>query len=483
MLASLQSPLVISIAAGLLLLVLMYVCRSYSHKIIYRAVRALHSLLRLSARACLRSEQLVKEKNYKIIKVLAESLKERQLERRFMRIEQLVERDLNNYQMLSANINQHLADLDKDYQASAAVPEVPMEWVAAVEAVATLKEDQRNSSAVSKILENMHLTIKQHHKDLLREHRWTISSRHKILNGLQPTWRKLEKKLLQIDGNIAILRRSLRQADQHMEQFESLTSDSSQGVLASMLMRGIAALCFVVVGVIVGWANWQLLQQPLSQVLTQGRLGGLPLSSWVTSMHLAFTMVAATVLFDSLRVTQYFPLMAAMDSRGRRVLITLSGLMLVSLMVIEVVVISAAPEALGLVVNTLSQSVLLGVSVLIPVALALIIIPLEYLLNVVRPVLGGGLQILLHVSALLLRLLGSGLLQLGKITVHLYDLIIFIPLIAENQWRQKYDQEHDVAEITESLTVQEASDNNYSDMSSVNVTALRFGENQKQSKD
>jgi hypothetical protein len=250
-----------------------------------------------------------------------------------------------------------------------------------------------------------------------------------------------------------------------------------------MLMRGIAALCFVVVGVIVGWANWQLLQQPLSQVLTQGRLGGLPLSSWVTSIHLAFTMVAATVLFDSLRVTQYFPLMAAMDSRGRRVLITLSGLMLVSLMVIEVVVISAAPEALGLVVNTLSQSVLLGVSVLIPVALALIIIPLEYLLNVVRPVLGGGLQILLHVSALLLRLLGSGLLQLGKITVHLYDLIIFIPLIAENQWRQKYDQEHDVAEITESLTVQEASDNNYSDMSSVNVTALRFGENQKQSKD
>lgn len=483
MMASLQSPLLISIAAALLLLLLMYVCRSHSHKLIYRSVRALHSLLRLSARACLRSEQRVKEKNYQIIKALAESLKERQLERRFMRIEQLVERDLNNYQLLSANINLHLAELDKDYQASAAVPEVPMEWLAAVEAVATLKEDQRNSSAVSKILENMHQTVKQHHKDLLREHRWTVSSRHKILSNLQPRWRKLEKKLLQIDGNIAILRRNLLQADQHMEQFENLTSNSSQGVLASMLVRGVAALCFVIVGVVAGWVNWQLLQQPLMQILDQGQLGGLPLASWITSLHLALTIVAATVLLDSLRVTHYFPLMVAAGSRGRQILISLSGLMLVVLMAVEIAAVLAVPEALGLAANTFSQTVLLSVSVLIPMALALIMIPLEYLLNVIRPVLGGGVQVLLHAGSLLLRLLGSSVLQLGKMAIHLYDLIIFIPLAAENHWRKKYDQQQEVTELTDSLAIQEPSDNNYSDMNSVNVTALRFGENQKKLKD
>ncbi len=461
-------PTLSLIAFILLSLLLMYFVRSHAHKLIARLARLLHSQLRLLSRACLRSAQRIRLRNHEVTKALAESLMERQLERRFMRIEKLVERDLANYQQLSAEINRQLVTIDEDYAASANVPEVSPEWVSAVEAIANLQGDDRNTEVMGKILDDMHQTVKQHQRDALREHRWTVSARHKVLSKLQPRWRKLSKLLQNIDNNIDVLRQRLRQVDQHMGQFEMLTAGSGQGIMSSMLMRFISSLCFVLVGIGAAWINWQLINQPLQELLPARQLDGISLAAVVAGLHIAITIVAATLISESLRITHLFPLVSAMTRRGRQTMMAIGASLLVALIGVEIMALLGAPIANAATQMTgVSQVLLVVIGLVMPLVLSMVMLPMEYLLHTVRPVVGSGLQILAHISALLLRLIASLTLQAGALLVSLYDLVIFLPLRVERELTLRAQRSSD--------DKQNQSEDNSSEVEAINVTTLKFG--------
>ena len=466
-------PQLAMIATPLLALLLMYLLRAQAHALISRFARLLHSQLRLAAQACIQSGQRIRLRNHEVTKALAEALMERQLERRFMRIEQLVERDLDNYQKLAAQINRQLVAIDEDYETSSEVPDASPEWITAVEAIAGLQGTERNSEVMNKILGDIHDTVKQHQREAMREHRWTISARHKVLSGLRPQWRKLAKLLGHIDHNIDILRQRLRQVDRHMGQFEMLTAGSGQGIMSSMLMRFVIALCFVMVGLGAAWINMQLLQEPLTEIMSQRQVGGFMLAELVALLHIAITLVAATMISESLRITHFFPLIGAMTKHGRLTLIWVGSSLLLLLATIEVLALigtSVATTATQL--SGVSQWVLVVLGIVMPVMLSLIVIPLEYLLHTVRPVVGSAIQVSLHMSALLLRLTASLALNLGKFTVHCYDLAIFLPLRLEDYWRARQQGKQD------SVTVEQPAETARPE-EGVNVTSLRFGASER----
>lgn len=466
-------PLYAVILLPLLTLMLMYLIRAQSHALILRIAKILHGQLRLLARSCLFAAQRIRLRNHEVTKALAESLIERQLERRFMRIETLVERDLANYQKLSTDINARLAVMDGDYEESTLVPDVSPEWVAAVERIASLKGEDRNNVVMGKILEDMHATVQQHQRDAMREHRWTVSARHKVLSGLRPQWRKLSKLLEHIDHNIDVLRQRLRLIDKQMGQFEMLTTGSGQGIMSSMLMRFIIALCFVLVGVGAAWVNMQLLQEPLAEVFAQRQIGGLPLAEMVALLHVGITLLAATMISESLRITHLLPLMGAMSKRGRNVLLSVGSGLLLLLASIEALGLLGASAATASVVaetaelSGISQGILVILGVIMPLVLALVVIPLEYLLHTVRPILGGAVHMLMHFSSLILRLLAGFVLQVGRFTVSCYDVVIFLPIWIE-AYRNKRAATTVVVETAATETAEEAVD-------SRNVTAIRFG--------
>lgn len=478
-------PLISLISIPLLTLLLMYLVRAQAHGLVLRCAKTLHGMLRLASRACLHSEHRIRLRNHEVTKALAEALMERQLERRFMRIEKLVERDLANYQILAADINQQLATIDEDYESSAEVPSASPDWIAAVEAIAALKGGERNSEVMSKILAEMHGTVQEHQREVMREHRWSVSARHRVLSGLRQHWRKLSRLLEQIDNNVAALRQRLHQVDMHMSQFEMVTAGSAQGIMASMFMRFVTALCFVMVGVGAVWVNLQLMQAPIAEVLAQRQIGGLPLAAMVAGLHIAITLVAATMISESLRITHLFPLMAAMTKRGRISMIwvgtgllvllatiealALAGIPLVTASVGGVADIAVAESAVGPQLAGASQLVLIALGIIMPVILALVVIPLEYLLHTVRPVMGSLLRVMLHVAALVLRLVGSFALNLGKFTNHCYDVVIFVPLALERDWVARRARKAAAAQVE--LPAQRP------ELESVNVTALRFGSN------
>ncbi|MFA7553481.1 MAG: hypothetical protein WCY88_04455 [Spongiibacteraceae bacterium] len=458
-------PLVSLITVPVLTLVLMFFIRSQAHQLILRSAKLLNNQFRLASKACLRSAQRIRLRNHEVTRALAESLMERQLERRFMRIEKIVERDLSSYQQLSAQINQQLTVIEEDYAESALIPEVSPQWVTAVEAISCLNDDSRNTEVISKILEDMHATVQQHQRDALREHRWTVAARHKVLSGLRQQWRKLSKMLQHIDTNIEALRQRLVQVDQHMGQFEMLTVGSGQGIMSSMLMRFISSLCFVIVGLGAAWINWRLLNEPLLALLPNWQMEGIPLASVVAGLHIAMTLVAATLISESLRITHLFPLVSAMTRRGRQTIIFTAGSLLFALIALEALALSGAPiVAASGDMPGVSQLLIVGLGVVMPLMLSLVMIPMEYMLHSCRPVAGSLLQLLCHGLGLCLRLLGSLALHGGKLLVHGYDLIIFIPLRIEQSWQQRKNQQATGAVLKPTPA----------DVESANVTALKF---------
>lgn len=427
-----EYPIVSLLAVAVLVLIIMVLIRIQAHQLIRIGSRLIYNQLRLISRASLQTAQRIRLRNHEVTKALAEALMERQLERRFMRIEKLVERDLSSYQKLAASINRQLTAIGEDYAKSAQVPEVSPEWVSAVEAIATMKEEPRNSEVISKILDDMHSTIQQHQRDALREQRWTVTARHKVLSRLHPQWRKLAKMLQRIDNNIEVLRYRLRQVDQHMGQFEMLTAGSGKGIMSSMLMRFVSSLCFVMVGVAAAWINWHLLHQPLVDLLPAKPLGELSLAGVVASLHIGMTIIAATLITESFRITHLFPLVAAMTRRGRHTMIFTGSVLLAALTIMEALALFGAPVTMASVVNLgVSDLLLVVLGVVMPLMLSMVMIPMEYMLNTVRPVLGSLTQQLLHAMALLLRLAASLVLHGGKLLIQVYDLVIFVPLLIQ----------------------------------------------------
>lgn len=464
-------PLWVLIAGAVVLLSVMFLARQQAHQLILRLARALHSQLRLMSRACLFAAQRIRLRNHEVIKALAEALLERQLERRFLRIEKLVERDLNSYQQLAAEINAHLANMDEDYAASTQVPEVSPEWISAVDAMVNLQANKHNSEVIGKILDDMHQTVQEHQRDALREHRWTVSSRHKILAGLQPKWRRLAKLLQQIDSNIGLLRQRLRQVDQQMGQFEMLTAGSGQGIMASMLMRFVSSLCFVLVGAGAVWINWHLLYGPL-QTLLPATQSDLPLPAMIAALHIATTLVAATMISESLRITHLFPLVTAMTRKGRQGMVAVGSCLLIILTALEMVAMAGVPVTAASVESLFNvpQMLMILLGMMLPVMLSLTVIPLEYMLHTVRPVIGTLLQLVLHVITLVLRLVASLVLHLGTFLVHAYDLLICVPLHIEREWRVRRDASAEQAKPSGAAP----------EADSDNVTALRLSVDNRQ---
>lgn len=473
-------PLSSLLVIAILGLLLMYLLRARSHALVLRFSRSIHALMRLWAQACLRSEHRVRLRNHEVTIALAEELLERRLEREFIRIEVLVEKDLIQYQRLTALINEQLAAINEDYEGSQIVPIAGPEWISAVDAIAKLEESDRNSEVMGKILSELHRTVDQHQRDVLREHRWTVSARHKLLARLKPHWSKLTRLLEQIERRVVTLSERLQLVDRQMTRFESLVAGSGHGLIASVFMRFVVSLCFVGVGLLAALLNFQLLIDPLDDLFAYRLLGPFSLASYVACLHTAAIMVAALMIFDGLKISGLMPMMAAMTRKGRVLVISLGLFLLAILSLFEALTIAVLPASemveKSLIVLSTSEWLLFALGLVTPIMLAFLIVPLEYFMHTVRPVSGSLLQILLHTLAFCLRITGSLAIEVGRVLVQCYDVIIFIPLRLESDWQKRKQ-----ASVVGSFAVnsQDVAGNMNTDAENVTSVSFRTGKKRR----
>ncbi|MCW8193471.1 hypothetical protein F6455_01560 [Proteobacteria bacterium 005FR1] len=434
----------------------LYMGRSSAHGAIETFFRLLSSALRLGARSTAMAEKRLKERNREVLIALGKEHAEREINREFFRINKFVERDLGGYPKLQRSIQEQVTTINEDYERSGEVPPPSPEWVAAVDAVAKLHLNEKGSSLTEKILEDIHQAAEEQHREVLVSYRQGMAERHSILKKMAPFWRKLSNSVDQIGTHLQELKKRAQQIDLQMERYEEICNrpDKAERMLkASALTQFTIALIVVAIAIAGAYFNFHLIAYPMSEMVDgSNRIGGARVSD-IAAMVLIFIEITMGIfLLELLHVTKLFPIIGSMDDRMRVRGIWVVGGILLAMASMEsglafmrdyLAVQDRALQAsltgveVGAEVNWITLAVNMGMGFFLPLALTVVAIPLEYLLHTGRTVMGMLTELLLRLLALTMRILSVSLRHAGRLTIHLYDLVIMLPLWVETTLKSR----------------------------------------------
>ena len=445
---------VLSVLVVLLVaMVVLYAARVPMHGLIRVAGHALGSPMRLGARWLAKVAQEMKQRNKEVL--LAQGRREtgQRVEREFERISILVKRDLHGYPTLQRKLLEEITRVEEDYQKCGEVPPPPPDWIEAVAAVAQIKTG--GGEVVQKILEEIRDSIERIHDKAIGEYRRGYQERHGILEGFMPYWRSLDKTMKQVDTKMVDVQESAAAVDAQMEKFQQIVAktDAAESSLANSSFTQFT-ISLIVLWIALGGAfiNFKLIALPMSEMVGAGDYITTTLRTSEVAALIIILLEASMGLFlmESLRITHLFPRITNLNDRTRRRMIWISLVLLVTLAGIEAALalmrdmliadkqaliqsLATAPAAaisdswVGRI-PTAGQMIL---GFILPFALAFVAIPLESFIHSARTVCGVLAVDSVYVLGFLLRVLGILVRLASRTLLHFYDLLIVLPLMAE----------------------------------------------------
>ncbi|HEY2976509.1 MAG TPA: hypothetical protein VGJ35_00955, partial [Burkholderiaceae bacterium] len=259
----------------------------------------------------------------------------------------------------------------------------------------------------------------------------------------------------QVDKNISGLLNSASSVDNLMTQYEQIVAKTDKAVhaltVSAITQFGIA---LVVMGVAIGgtFINFKLIALPMSEMVGAADYITASLRTSEVAALVIILVEASMGLFlmETMRITRLFPVIGNLSDRARRRMMWVALTLLVTLAGIEAALAlmrdmliqdkQALVQSLASVqqaaladswvgkIPTVGQ-MLLGF--ILPFALTFVAIPLESLIHSTRTVGGALLMVLARGFAMLLRIAGNLIRQASRVLVHLYDVIIVLPLWVE----------------------------------------------------
>ena len=474
-----QQPAVSVIIWGALAVVLMYIARTPAHQALYAAARSLHGGFRLISRSLILAEKQLRQRNREVLLAHGREAVERQIDREFQRVEALVSRDLSGYPSLQRDLKEQIARIDEDYIQSGEVPPQPPEWLKVIEAVAEIPGN--GSPVVTKILGDIHATLKKSMNRDLSEYRKANKERHALLKKMMPYWRSLGKTLGSVEKKITGLEHRSNIIDEQMQQYEQIllkTDQAERTLSSSSLTQFFIAALVMSIAVVGGVVNFLLVALPMKEMVgAHSYLAGIPASDVAALFIIAIEVTSGLFLMESVGVTRLFPIISSLDDRKRKIIFWVT---LIFLLVFASIESSLAYMREMLIADNAAITQFLSDSVkveephlswipsvgqmvmgfVLPFALTFVAIPLESLIHSSRTVIGLVLAWLLRSLAFIMRLAGQLLSSTGVFLITLYDLIIFLPLRIEQSFQQKKQAEHsssqnDIEMLEKAPTVQE----------------------------
>jgi len=330
--------------------------------------------------------------------------------------------------------------------------------VAAVESVAKLHLREKEGNSLTKqILEDIYEASEQQHRESLQLYRKSIADRHAILKKMAPYWRKLSNSVDQIGTHLQELVHRAQSVDQQMERYEQISSqtDKAERMLkASALTQFSIALIVIIIAGAGAYFNFHLIAYPMSEMVdASNRIGDFRVSDIAALVLIFIEITMGIFLLEALHVTKLFPIIGSMDDRLRVKGIWMVGTILIAMALMESglafmrdflgaqeraidATLTGAEVDTGVDATWITLAVNMGMGFFLPLALTVVAIPLEYLLQTGRTVLGMLLELLLRLLAVAMRILAHVLLHLGGLINNFYDLLIFLPLWIESMVRQ-----------------------------------------------
>lgn len=438
--------------------VVLFLARSHAHAAITSFFRMIASVLRLAATAADSTRKQLKSRNRDVLLEQGQQQVSRELEREFFEVSRFVQRDLGGYPEVQRKIQEQITKIQDDYHQSGQVVSALPEWVEAVESVAKIKSSEHAAGLNSKVLEQIHQSAEQQHKEHLQRARQEASDRHKRLKSMTEYWRKLTDSVDDVGDRLKDIITRSENIDRHMGKFQEITKGTESAVRAlraSSITQFLIALIVVTIAIGGAYFNFHLIALPMSEMVgSTDRIGGVKVSDLAAMVIICIEITAGIFLLESLRITKLFPLIGSMDDKFRRIILISSGSVLIILASTEsalafmrdqiagdladlraslsgsIVVADAASHSAVNEWIPLAANMILGF--VLPLALTMIAIPLEYLLQTGRTVFGGILEVLLSAIAMFFRILSNAVRQFGKLIVSLYDFVIAVPLWIES---------------------------------------------------
>ncbi len=436
--------------------IILYLARDPAHSALKALFDGLYAGLKLAAKALQRTRTLLAERNRDVLLAQGREQAERDLEKEFFEINKFVQRDLGGYPQLQREIQEQVAKIQDDCERSREVPVAEPDWLEAVESVSALKNGEKNTAVNSKILEQIHSSAVQQHKANLAAYRKESSARHSILKAITPYWRKLAYSVDEVGERLKEIITRSQNIDNHMARFEAIiagTDKAERALKASAITQFVIALLVIAVAVGGAFFNFHLIALPMSEMVgSVQRIGGVKVADLAALVIICLEVTAGIFLLESLRITKLFPLIGAMDDKIRRTIMISAAVVLVVLASTESALAFMRDQIAGDLSNLraslaglesqafgqggisewipLAANMILGF--ILPLALTMVAIPLEYLLQTGRSVVGSLLEIVLATVAICLRMLAASIRQLGKVVISFYDLLIAAPLWVES---------------------------------------------------
>ena len=443
------SVLVVLIVA----MIVLYAARVPMHGLIRASGHALGGPMRLGARWLAGVAEAMKLRNRAVL--LGQGRREtgQRVEREFERIGILVTRDLQGYPTLQRRILEEITRVEEDFRKCGEVPPPPPDWVEAVAAVAEIKTG--GGEVVQKILVEIRDSIERIHDKAIAEYRRAYQTRHGILEGFMPYWRSLDTTMKQVDTKMAHLQESAATVDAQMEKYKKIvakTSEAETTLTNSSYTQ--FTISIIVLWIALGGAfiNFKLIALPMSEMVGAGDYITASLRTSEVAALVIILLEASMGLFllESLRITHLFPRIANLNDRTRRRMIWISLVLLVTLAGIEAALalmrdmliadkqallqsLASAPAAAsgdGWIsrIPTAGQMIL---GFMLPFALAFVAIPLESFIHSARTVCGVLAVDFVYTLGFVLRVLGNLVRLASRVLLHFYDLLIVLPLMAE----------------------------------------------------
>jgi hypothetical protein len=433
-----------SVALSVLVLIVLamlflYAARQPMHGVIHSVCNLVTQSTRFISRWLFLSADTLRLRNQAVLLAHSKESAASMINREFECFGNIIRKDMQEFPVLQRKLMEEVTQIDDDYRKCGEVPPPPPEWVNALESVSQLKS---GGDIPRKLLEDVNKSIQKIHDKTVSEYRRSYEERHKILKGMQPALRSVDKLMGEIDKKMVSLHANAKQIDGDMTKFAGMRAKDSKTehalTVSAFVQLAISSLVMVIA---LGGAfiSYKLIALPMSEIVGA--------SDYITD-NLRTSDVAALViilmeasmglfLLESLRITQLFPKIASMDDRMRRRLMLASLVFLVILAAIESSLAlmhdlsSSAPAATQGWMSNIPMAGQMIMGFVLPFALAFVAIPLESVVHSLRTVFGVLLVQGMRGLGFVLRFTGVVFRRFAKVFELSYDILIVIPLMLE----------------------------------------------------
>ncbi len=437
------SPFLSTLIWIILILAAMYLARKPFHRCMASFSLIIRNSMRLFATSVKLAEKRLNDRNRDVLLSAGRQHAERCVEREFERISSSVQRDLEGYPQVQRKLNENLVKLDEDHHNSVEIPQTLPDWAKVIKAIASVRPS--NDPVVGNMLKSIHQTLSEQHMKALEQHRIDASKRHAILNRMLPLLRGMKKTLVSLNKSLSDLNFRAKRIDRYMDNYEEIREQTdtamrtlSSSSLTQFFISG-AVLLIALGGAII---NFNLIALPMSEMVGGASyIGPYKTSDIAGLVIICLEICTGIFLMESLRITRLFPIIGSMDDRMRMMLFWIAFSLLAILAGVESSLafmrdrIAGDMEALrqslagvspssvaGSVIPTVGQMVM---GFILPFILTFVAIPLESFVSSSRTILGLIAAWMLRSLAFALRLIGHIGHYTGRLTINLYDLVIF----------------------------------------------------------